>query len=284
VSPVTVLGAGGFIGRTLVAHLRAAGRPVNPVTRADLPGFLALRPPVGDLIYCIGLTADFRTRPLDTAEAHVGLVGRMLAELDFRSFMLLSSTRVYGRAEVGREGLPLTVQPGAPDDLYNITKLAGEALCLSDARPAVRVARLSNVYGAGMGAGNFLGQVLAEGAARGAVTLRQNLRSAKDYIAIAEVLPALLAIAERGAARLYNVASGVNTTHDAIVRVLSNALGWHVSVHECAAATRFPRIDVTRLTLEFGAPRNGILEDLPELVSGLMPTPTSRRWLNQSTK
>jgi nucleoside-diphosphate-sugar epimerase len=238
---------------------------VDPVTRGDLPGFMAARRPAGHIIYCIGLTADFRSRPLDTAEAHVGLVGRMLAELDFRSFLFLSSTRVYGRAEVGREGLPLTVQPGAPGDLYNITKLAGEALCLSDPRPTVRVARLSNVYGDGMGADSFLGQILAEGAAHGTIALRQSLRSAKDYIAITEVVPALLAIAERGAARLYNVASGVNTTHDAIVGVLRNRLGWDVTVDDSAAATRFPRIDITRLSLEFGAPRKEILEDLPRL-------------------
>ena len=272
-NPVTVLGAGGFIGRALVAHLRAAGRRVNPITRAELPDFLALRPAAGDLIYCIGLTADFRTRPLDTAEAHCGLVARMLAELDFRSFLLLSSTRVYGRAEIGREELPLAVLPGAPGDLYNITKLAGEALCLSDPRAAVRVARLSNVYGEGMGDGNFLGQILAEGHARGAITLRQSLRSAKDYIAISEVVPALLAIAGRGAARLYNVASGVNTSHDAIVGVLQGATGWDVTVDDNATAVRFPRIDVTRLSLEFGAPSNSILDDLPALAKALQQEP-----------
>ena len=266
--PVTVLGAGGFIGGALVSHLRAIGRPVNAVTRTDLPDFLSSRPPAGDVIYCIGLTADFRIRPLDTAEAHVGLVGRAL-EKNFRSFLLLSSTRVYGRAEIGREDLPIAVQPGAPGDLYNITKLAGEALCLSDPRPGVRVVRLSNVYGAGMGVGAFLGQVLAEGTERGAVTLRQSLRSAKDYIAITQVLPALLAIADRGAARLYNVASGVNTTHDAIVGVLSNAAGWDITVQDNAAATRFPRIDITRLSLEFGAPRNSILDDLPALARSM---------------
>ena len=70
-SLVTVLGAGGFIGGALVARLIAEGRPVDPVTRDDLPALLSARRPAGDVIYCIGLTADFRTRPLDTAEAHV---------------------------------------------------------------------------------------------------------------------------------------------------------------------------------------------------------------------
>jgi nucleoside-diphosphate-sugar epimerase len=267
-TPVTVLGAGGFIGGALVAHLRAAGRPVVAVGRAELAEFLAARPAAGDVIDCIGLTADFRARPLATAEAHVGLVGRFLAELDMRSFLLLSSTRVYARAELGREDLALEVQPWVPGDLYNITKLAGEALCLTDPRPTVRVVRLSNVYGPGMGADNFLGQVLEAGAAGGTVTLRQSLRSAKDYVALADVLPALAAIAERGAARLYNVASGVNTSHDAIVGRLGR-LGWRFEVQEGAGAVRFPRIDITRLALEFGAPCRSVLEDLPELATSL---------------
>ena len=94
-----MLGAGGFIGGALVHHLRAQGRAVEPVTRADLPGLLASRRPAGQVIDCIGLTADFRARPLETADAHVGLTGRFLAELDFESFLFLSSTRVYARAE-----------------------------------------------------------------------------------------------------------------------------------------------------------------------------------------
>ena len=91
-----------------------------------------------------------------------------------------------------------------------------------------------------MGTDSFLGQVLAEGATRGPVLLRQSLRSAKDYIALADLLPALLGIAERGAAGLYNVASGVNTSHDAIVGVLTERLRWRIEVAANASAWREP--------------------------------------------
>jgi nucleoside-diphosphate-sugar epimerase len=272
VTHFTVLGAGGFIGAALVAELRAAGRSVRAVTRADLPALLAgcaaTGASAGHVIHCVGLTGDFRTRPLATADAHVGLVGRLLGELRFDSFLLLSSTRVYARAEAGREDTPRLVQPGVAGDLYNITKLAGEALCLSDARRTIRVARLSNVYGPTMHANSFLGQVLREGAGDGRVTLGQSLRSAKDYVRIADVVAALPAIAEHGQARLYNVASGLNTSHDAIVGVLAG-LGWRIEVRDDATALRFPRIDVTRLSVEFAAPAQAILQDLPGLVASL---------------
>ena len=97
-STFTVLGAGGFIGAALVAWLESQNQVVHAVTRASLPALLAGRRPAGHVIDCVGLTGDFRVRPLDTAEAHVGFVARCLAELQFDSFLLLSSTRVYARA------------------------------------------------------------------------------------------------------------------------------------------------------------------------------------------
>jgi nucleoside-diphosphate-sugar epimerase len=248
-----------------VAHLRRVGHEVDAVGRRGLPYLLAERRPAGHVVCCIGLTADFRIRKFETAEAHVAVPARVLAEVGFESFLYLSSTRVYARAEVAREDAVLPVQPAAASDLYNLTKLAGEAVCLSDPRPGIRVARLSNVYGPGMGTGSFLGQVLDEGEARGNVVLRQGMLSAKDYVAIDDVVVALAAIAERGRARLYNVASGNNVTHDAIATVLGRAHGWNISVAEGAASVRFPRIDVNRLRIEFGAPRRALLDDLPGL-------------------
>jgi hypothetical protein len=80
------------------------------------------------------------------------------------------------------------------------------------------------------------------------------------------VLPA---IATSGAARLYNVASGFNVTHDALMRVLAQSLGWQVVVAEDAPVQRFARIDITRLRAGFGAPTRSILDDLPALAAGV---------------
>jgi nucleoside-diphosphate-sugar epimerase len=89
--------------------------------------------------------------------------------------------------------------------------------------------------------------------------------SAKDYVAIDDVTAALAAIAERGRARLYNVAAGVNVTHDAIAATLGRARGWSFGVAEGAPSFRFPRIYVGRLRAEFGAPQRALLAELPGL-------------------
>jgi nucleoside-diphosphate-sugar epimerase len=266
-STFTVLGAGGFIGAALVAWLESHDQVVHAVTRAALPALLVGRRPAGHVIDCIGLTGDFRVRPLDTAEAHVGLVARCLAELQFDSFLLLSSARVYARASATHEDAPLQAIPADPSDLYNVTKLAGEALCLADPRPAARVVRLSNVYGIDMSAATFLGQVLREGRATGGVVFRQSPASAKDYVSTSAVVRLLPAIAAGGRQRIYNVAAGANTSHAAIASCLRDVTGWRTEFAPNAPTMRHPLIDTARLDAEFGPTDSNLIADLPTLLA-----------------
>jgi len=262
----TVLGAAGYVGAALVAALDQAGHRVHAVTRGSLPDLLGTRRNAGHVIDCIGLTADFRTRPHDTAEAHVGVTARCLAQLEFASFLFLSSTRVYARATATHEDAPLPCAPADPSELYNVTKLAGEALCLADPRPAVRVARVSNIYGPGLPTDTFLGAVLQEGRDTGAVLFCQAPHSCKDYVSLADVTRLLPLIATLGRHRIYNVAAGVNTSHAAIALLLRRA-GWQVAFAPGAPTVRFPPIDIARLTAEFGAPLSNSSADLATLVA-----------------
>ncbi|MGA9016753.1 MAG: NAD-dependent epimerase/dehydratase family protein [Acetobacteraceae bacterium] len=266
-STFTILGADGFIGAALVTWLESQGQMVHPVTRASLPALLAGRRPAGHVIDCVGLTGNFRIRPLDTAEAHVGLVARCLGELLFDSFLLLSSTRVYGRASATHEDVALPILPSEPSDLYNVTKLAGEALCLADPRRTARVVRLSNVYGIGMPAQTFLGQVLREGSATGNVLLREAAESAKDYVSVAAVVRLLPAIATAGGYRTYNLAAGSNTSHAAIARCLRNIAAWRIGFTPDAPTVRYPPIDTTRLDTEFWSTGSNLAADLPTLLT-----------------
>lgn len=263
----TILGAAGFIGGALVAWLESHGHVVHAVTRASLPALLASQRPAGHVIDCIGLTGDFRTRPMDTAEAHVGLVARCLTDLRFTSFLLLSSTRVYARATETHEDAVLPTLPSEATDLYNVTKLAGESLCLADARFPIRVARLSNVYGIGMPDETFLGQVLHEGHHTGGVIFRESPASAKDYIGLAALVRLLPMISTRGAQRIYNVAAGGNISHATIAYCLREIAGWHTSFAPDGPTVRHPQIDIARLEAEFGPVGCSLLDELPVLLA-----------------
>jgi nucleoside-diphosphate-sugar epimerase len=260
----TIFGAGGFVGGHLARRLGERGAAVRAATRDDWP---APGERLGHAIYAVGLTADFRTRPFETVEAHVGLLARTLAAGGFASFLYLSSTRTYRGAASTTEDAELVMTPTNPDRLYDLSKLCGEALCLSRPDPGVRVARLSNVFGAGDDPANFLRAVVSEAQASGAVTLRQALASAKDYVAVEDVCDALAAIAEAGGQRLYNVASGINTRHGEIAEVLQAVLGARVEVSDGAPVVADAPIDVGRLRAEVDWAPRSVLDYLRQTLS-----------------
>ncbi|MEX0346021.1 MAG: NAD-dependent epimerase/dehydratase family protein [Rhizobiaceae bacterium] len=248
VSNWTIFGAEGFLGRHLVSELSARGAGVRSVQRDNWPDkdeFL------GNVIYAAGLTADFRSKPFETARLHVDLIRHVLQSYTFGSLLYLSSTRVYRGATSTCETAPLQVQPNDPDELYNLTKLTGECLCLASGMPGVRVARLSNVIGVGDVSDVFLTSVLGEAVETGKVTLRTAPSSSKDYIEATDAARMMIRIASEGKERLYNVAAGTNVSHAEISEVL-RSLGVEVAFHEDAAEVVFPEINIDRYRDEFG--------------------------------
>ena len=245
----TVLGAGGFIGSAVVRFLRAQGIECNTPAKGDESIF---KSSLGNIIYAIGLTADFRTRPFDTVEAHVCLLRRLLQEGNFSSLVYLSSTRVYAASSRTNEDSPVLVDVNNPGFLYNISKLMGESLSLHCGRSGVRVARLSNVVGLRSDTDIFIDQLLAEGFSHGKVHLRTSLTSNKDYIHIDDVAALLVSIATKGRHNLYNVASGVGISNQRIVTLLQKHAGISNSVAEDAAMWEFSPISIDRISDEFG--------------------------------
>lgn len=259
----TVLGASGFIGSHLVGSLEAAGHRVAAPARGDASVY---SDDLGHVIYCIGLTADFRSRPFDTAEAHVCLLAEVLGRARFESLLYLSSTRVYGRSASADETALTAADVGDPGDLYNLSKLLGESLCLHGGRAGVRVARISNVYGGDFASDNFLASILRDAIEGGKVVLRTSAESAKDYLGIRDLVALLPRIAVSGRQRIYNVASGVNLTHRQVLQRLSEITGCRYEAPADAQAVRFPPIRIDRIREEFGFGAVSLLDDLPSLV------------------
>ena len=224
-----------------------------------------LKRPLGHVFYCIGLTADFRSHPFDTVRAHVTVLSDLLEHADFASLLYLSSTRVYGRSTSTCETSVLSVSPEDPSDLYNLSKLLGESLCFASSRASVRVARLSNVIGAGMGSQSLVGELFHEALA-GAIRLKTHPDSAKDYILIDDVVRLLWRIADDGHDRIYNVASGVQTTHREWLSALQSTTGCLVQTDDRAPYQTFGVIDIRRIRTEFRFEATRSLDAVPYLV------------------
>ncbi len=259
----TVYGASGFIGASLVDYLKSKNYIVDAVSRQN---FNEHRSDLGHCIYAIGLTSDFRTRPFDTIDAHVSLLNQILRSGKFQSFLYLSSTRVYAKSPEGDERAHLSVSSADPSDLYNLSKLAGEAICLSSGLESVRVARLSNVIGLNeVDADTFVGELCRE-AIRGHIHLRTSAASSKDYVWIDDVVEVLARIAVDGRHSVYNVASGSNLPHQTWIDAISSITGCTVAVDDGAPQIIFPPISIKRIADEFGIRPSSVLEYLPAIL------------------
>lgn len=244
----TVLGAKGYIGRHLVKYLKAQGCEVFSPDRIDNSIF---KKKLGHVFYSIGLTSDFRTRPFDTVKAHVSILSEILEKSDFESFLYLSSTRVYVRSTITEENADLKVLTRDSSDLYNISKLMGESLCLSCFREGVRVARLSNVVGPNMDVNSLVGSLILD-ARKGLVQLRTNPESLKDYIYIDDVVYLLWRIAITGRLNIYNIASGNRVSHRQWLDYLYKFTDCEMAINENAPLESFPNINIENIKTEFG--------------------------------
>lgn len=257
----TVLGASGVIGSRLTAHLSERGFSVFAPPRGDSAVF---RDELGHVVYAVGVTADFRSKPFDTMAAHVGFLSDILQTSNFTTLTYLSSTRVYARASQGEEESVIPVSPQEPSDLYNVSKIAGEALCLVQARPGIRIARMSNVVGGTdrHDSANFVPS-LRRDALKGRIVFNSALTSEKDYIHIDDVVDLLRRISTGGSSRIYNVASGIQTSHKQWADHFQRETGCDIEVAPDAPQLSFPPINNARIRNEFGFSPRPIFERIP---------------------
>jgi nucleoside-diphosphate-sugar epimerase len=259
---ITVLGSSGFIGSHLVKKLRELDMPCFSPGRDDELS----RKDLGDVIYCVGLTADFRTKPFETVTAHVCKLLKVVQECQFDSLLYLSSARLYkSQVEVAREEDPIRINPSDPSDLYNISKAMGESLSLNCGREA-RVARLSRVYGGDFASSNFLSAVLNEALATNKVTLHTSLDAKSDYVSIDDVVETLIKIATGGRYRVYNVASGTNVSNRELMERICDLTGCRVEVAPEPSRATYPQINIDRVKEEFGYTPDDVLHDMDRLV------------------
>lgn len=263
---VTVVGAGGFVGRRLVQRL--SGEGVAPFTPAKGDPEL-LKRDLGVVYYCAGLTADYDARPFDTVEAHATLPSRILEADRFDRFIYLSSTRLYDglpKAEVD-ETEPLVFDPTDPRRVYDLSKALGENLAMTRADGRGRVARLANVYDSDAGAPGFLSEWLIRAGTERDIELASSPHVARDYIHLDDVVEALIALAAGPEPAIVNVASGELVTNGEIAEVFA-AAGRKVRFTGEARPPSPPNVSIARLKA-LGVQPRGVKDVVAAYLEGL---------------
>lgn len=259
----TILGASGFMGSNLVRYLEQKGiecfcpeRNYQYTKKEDL----------GHVVYCIGMTSDFRFKPVETIEAHVCKLNQVLNNSLFSSFLYLSSTRVYNGCVSGDESSDLSVNPNDFSDLYNISKIMGESVCLSKENEKIRVARLSNVVGDDFNSGNFLFSLIKEAVDTGEINLYQSANIERDYINLNDAVHVIENIVLNGKNRLYNVASGHNVSNADVINQIKRITGCEVYIKSEIERLSFPIINNEKIVNEFSFQSKIILDDIANLI------------------
>lgn len=260
---ITVLGSAGFIGSHLAMRVRSSGlQYFAPERGLDLRGR-----ELDHVIYCIGLTADFRSRLLETVDAHVCELLNVIQNCSYSSFLYLSSTRLYGRDGTNTdEQAAIQLNPQDVDHFYNASKVMGESITLNCGGPAARVARLSTVYGGDFKSENFLSAVLREAIRDRAVLVRTSPDSERDFVSVDDVVDILLRIATSGQHRIYNVASGTNVSNRDLLAKISILTGSRITFQDNAPLSRSTRIATDRIRTEFNFEAKNVLDEIPYLV------------------
>ncbi len=254
----TVVGARGFIGSAFVRVLKERGSEVLEMTHDQA---LSTSADLGHVIYASGVAWDAGKRLDDAVRMHVDVPLALLRKR-FQSFTYVSSTRVYGDSAVTHETTPAHVAQG---DVYAATKAAGEVVVLFDARPELRVVRLSNVYGPSFRSGLMSSDFLRQAAMTGAIEVRSSGHSEKDHVSVEDVVDVTLRIAVSGKERVYNIAAGRNTRQGELLERIAAVSGCSIEVKSGSRAVRFAPIDIRRVRSEFNFRARDIVEDIPVL-------------------
>jgi nucleoside-diphosphate-sugar epimerase len=249
----TVLGASGFIGTRLVRRLLGSGFDCFTPAREDRRLF---DQPLGTVFYCIGLTSDYLADHYATVEAHVGQLARILRDSSFERLVYLSSTRLYDSSSspTALESDDLMVNPAFPRHLYDLSKALGENLCLNSSGGRGSVARLSCVYDREPGSPGFMSELIDRLRRDRDIRLDSSSGTVRDYIALDDVVEALIAISIQPDTGIFNVASGENVSNGEIADFLNQA-GCNVSLSRTTDRQTVPGCDVSKLRALGLAPR-----------------------------
>lgn len=236
--PIVVLGAGGFIGRALVARLATRETPVRAISRSEITappgvelfvtGTLGPQTPWASLLdgadAIIHLASRAHAPPGDESwiaveEQAAAQLAQAARQAGVRRLIFMSSIKAMGEASGDR---PFRAEdPAAPGDIYGRAKLRLETAL--QAAPELVILRPPLVYGPGV-KGNF--RALLRVVTRGIPLPLASIRNRRSFVYIDNLLDlielALVHDAAAGAVFLLRDAEEVSTPE------LFRRVGYHL--------------------------------------------------------
>ena len=230
----------------------------------NLPLFEAQIPPVDGIIHLAALISgyDSLTSPDEYDDVNIRGTLRVIefaARRNVGRIVFASSSTVYGNN--ASESLT-EVTPPSPTTVYALTKLTGEHLfaLYGELHGFSHCSlRLFNVYGPRQATDHPYANVTCNfshaAANRLPVKRYGDGEQSRDFVFVADVVDAFLAVLDRSDQAIYNVGTGQNRSINDLLRTLGEMTGEPLEVEQCDAWAndiRRIRADTGRFEREFG--------------------------------
>lgn len=234
---VVLLGARGFVGRTLVPVLKRAGIAVLPVSSAELDlatdraadRLAAMLQPHDAVVMLAALTPD-RGRGLQAFLTNIDMAASLcgaLGKVTPAHVVYLSSDSVYSIAP----GLVSEASCAEPADLYGMMHLAREMMLRSATTAPVAVLRSTLVYGAEDTHNSYGPNRLRRTVHRdGKITLFGEGEEMRDHILVDDVAALTLLVLRHRSIGTLNLATGQSTSYAELSRRIAALLDSPIDV------------------------------------------------------
>ena len=196
--------------------------------------------------------------PIKTIDANLKILCTILEKNKFKSFLFISSTRLYFENKKTDEDTNIIVNPNNSTYLFNLLKLTSENLCLSKKNKNIKVVRLSNLYGENFDKQIYLlPTLLRDSKKKRKIKISINKKSKKNYLNVKDAIPLILKIINKSKHRLYNIASDKLYTLDFIAKNIKKKTKCKIKYENQKIKHNEPRINIERVKREFNfSPKN----------------------------
>jgi nucleoside-diphosphate-sugar epimerase len=263
----TVIGGNGFIGNQIVLTLKENGEDVYVPVKG---GTEIYNEDLGIVIYAAGY-GDCKENPLKVIDSNLSSVVDLIKNCKFVKLIYISSTRLYINQESSLESSDVKICFNDNRSLFNLTKLTSEKLILNLVDNAV-IVRPSNVYGLAVSSPLFLPSIVRDAISKNEVTMYISKNYEKDYVSVLDVADSIYKLSkkEKLKSKIFNLASGENTSAKTIADILINKTGCKVSWKENETDDEFSIIDIENIKSEIDYSPSQISDNLDCMIESFL--------------
>jgi len=259
----TIFGQG-FVGKNIVKFLKKRKCKVFIPKK----GKFVFKKNLNNVINCIG--SDKWNDPKALYEGNLGVVEKIIFNNKFKSFTLLSSTRVYLGNSKKRTSEKDLINIDTKDNnyFYNLLKVSAENICLSLPNKKIKVVRISNLFGDNFTKQSTLLPTLIRKAVKEKkINIFVNKKSSKDYLDVNEAFSVLFKIINKGKYRLYNIAYGKNIELHKIAKEIKKVTNCRINYTNQSKLVAEPIININRVKKEFSfKPKSNLINSIEEII------------------